>query len=117
MTPLRKAKKTLAKKLQQAVLNTIGISKLTGRVMIEVTRINDQKIIINADLIEFIEVTPDTIITTTTGKKILVLDSVKDIIIKVIKYRRDCFPFKRIKPVKNDVVDGLTDYYESISKS
>ena len=40
--------------------------------MIQVTRISGKDIIINADLIEFVETTPDTIITTTSGKKIIV---------------------------------------------
>ena len=83
--------------------------------MIEVTKINGKNIIINADLIEFIESTPDTIITTTTGKKIIVNDSVRDVIVKVINYRRNCFPFKRIKPVSDDIIEDLTDYYKSYS--
>ncbi len=40
--------------------------------MIEVTRLNDTKILINPDLIEFVEETPDTVITFTTGRKIIV---------------------------------------------
>ena len=40
--------------------------------MIEVTRLHNQRIIVNADLIEFVEETPDTMISTTTGKKLLV---------------------------------------------
>ncbi|RKY89472.1 hypothetical protein DRQ09_01255, partial [candidate division KSB1 bacterium] len=79
------------------------------------TKINGKNIIINADLIEFIESTPDTIITTTTGKKIIVNDSVRDVIVKVINYRRNCFPFKRIKPVSDDIIEDLTDYYKSYS--
>jgi flagellar protein FlbD len=59
--------------------------------MITVTRINNQPITINAELIEFIESTPDTIVTTTHGKKIIVKDSIDSIIEKVIQYRRKCF--------------------------
>ena len=36
--------------------------------MIEVTRLNETKILINPDLIELVEETPDTVITFTTGK-------------------------------------------------
>ena len=39
--------------------------------MIKVTRINDSELVINSDLIEFVEAIPDTIISLTTGKKIL----------------------------------------------
>lgn len=56
--------------------------------MIYVTKLNNDEIVINADLIEVIEETPNTIITLTTGKKIIIKDSIKDIIDKVITYKR-----------------------------
>ena len=56
--------------------------------MIELTRLQNQKIIINAELIEFIEETPDTMISTTTGKKVMVKESVSEVIDRVIAYRR-----------------------------
>ncbi len=56
--------------------------------MIKVTRLNGQQIVINADLIEFVEEIPDTIISLTTGKKIMVKENVDDIIEKVIEFRR-----------------------------
>ncbi|GKX28980.1 flagellar protein FlbD [Vallitalea longa] len=56
--------------------------------MIYVTKLNNDEIVINADLIEVIEETPNTIITLTTGKKIIVKDSTKEIIDKVITYKR-----------------------------
>ncbi len=68
--------------------------------MITVTRINNQPITINADLIEFVESTPDTIISTITGKKILVKDSVEEVIEKVIAYRQKCFEKIRIEVEK-----------------
>lgn len=48
-------------------------------------------ITINADLIEFVESTPDTIITTITGKKIIVKDPVDEVIDKIVAYRQKCF--------------------------
>jgi flagellar protein FlbD len=59
--------------------------------MITVTRINNLPITINADLIEFIESTPDTIITMTNGKKMIVKDPVNVVIEKVVQYRKRCF--------------------------
>lgn len=56
--------------------------------MIYVTKLNNEEIVINSDLIEVIEETPNTIITLTTGKKIIIKDSSKEIIDKVIKYKR-----------------------------
>lgn len=73
--------------------------------MITVTRINKNIIVINAELIEFIESTPDTIITTTTGKKIIVEDTTEDVIRKVIEYRRLCFPEKRYKPITEEELE------------
>jgi flagellar protein FlbD len=55
--------------------------------MITVTKFNDRDIIVNCDLIELIESTPDTTLTTTTGKKILVRDSVEDVLNKVVAYK------------------------------
>jgi len=72
--------------------------------MIEITRINQKKLIINAELIEFVESTPDTIITTTTGKKIIVADSTDDVVRKVVDYRRLCFPWKKFKPMTEDEI-------------
>jgi flagellar protein FlbD len=56
--------------------------------MIKVTRINDSDLVINADLIEFVEAIPDTIISLTTGKKIMVKNSPDEIIEKVAAFRR-----------------------------
>lgn len=56
--------------------------------MIQVTLLNDKKVYINAELIEQVESTPDTIITLTTDKKILVKESVPEIIARVIAYKR-----------------------------
>ena len=56
--------------------------------MITVTKINDRDIVVNCDLIELIESTPDTTLTTTTGRKIIVLESVEEVIDKVIEYKR-----------------------------
>ena len=55
--------------------------------MITVTKINDRDIIVNCDLIEVIETTHDTTLTTTTGKKIIVLDTVEEILQKVVEYK------------------------------
>lgn len=56
--------------------------------MIKVTRINNTELVINADLIEFVESIPDTIISLTTGKKIMVRETIDDIIERVAKFKR-----------------------------
>ncbi len=56
--------------------------------MIEVTRLKGTKIIINAELIEIIEETPDTVITLTSGKKYIVSETKQDVVNLVIDYKR-----------------------------
>jgi flagellar protein FlbD len=66
--------------------------------MIELTKLSkqqDEKIVVNADLIEFVERTPDTLISTTTGKKFMVRESVEDVIEMAIAYHRRCMPVSR----------------------
>lgn len=56
--------------------------------MIKVTRINDKELVINADLIEFVESTPDTMISLTTGKKIIVKETIDEVIARVAGFKR-----------------------------
>ena len=56
--------------------------------MIKVTKLNGDVVYINSNLIEFIEETPDTMITLTTGKKIILKDDVEDIINRIIEYNQ-----------------------------
>ena len=57
---------------------------MEGTCMILVTRLNKaSQFYINEDLIEFIEETPDTIITLNTGKKVTVSENALDIIEKI----------------------------------
>lgn len=59
--------------------------------MIKVSRINGKEFVINSELIEFVESTPDTVISFTTGKKVVVQESVDDIINKVIEFKRQTY--------------------------
>ncbi len=56
--------------------------------MIKVTRMNGMELVINGDLIEFLEATPDTVLTLTNGKKFVLKDSVEEVIQKAIDYKR-----------------------------
>lgn len=64
--------------------------------MIKLTKINGDEIVINAELIETVKATPDTVISLTTNKKILVLNDIDEIIDKVITYRRRILGFKGV---------------------
>ena len=59
--------------------------------MIEVTKLNESKVLINAELIESVEETPDTVISFVTGKKIIVKESRQEIKNLVKSYRKDIF--------------------------
>ena len=56
--------------------------------MIDVTRFNNSTFVINAELIQTIEETPDTVITLTNGAKYVVKESGKQIKEEVLAYKR-----------------------------
>ncbi len=59
--------------------------------MIRLTRLNHVPLVLNSDLIEHIEVTPDTVIMLTTGQIIRVLESADDVVARVVDFRRALF--------------------------
>ena len=59
--------------------------------MIEVTKLNGKQLYINGDLIERIEAVPDTIVCLTSGRKLIVRESVDEVIEKLTAYRRSIF--------------------------
>lgn len=56
--------------------------------MIQLTRLSHTPLILNSDLIEHLETTPDTIVVLTTGQKFLVLESPTEVVAKVVAFRR-----------------------------
>ena len=56
--------------------------------MIRLTRINRAPLVLNSDLIEHVEATPDTVIALTNGQKLVVMESADEVIQKVIEFRR-----------------------------
>lgn len=59
--------------------------------MIYLTRLNGGKIAVNIDLIEFMEETPDTVITLTTGRKFVVKETMEEIRKEIIKFKKEVF--------------------------
>lgn len=59
--------------------------------MIELTRINGIKFSVNPDLIEVIETTPDTVVTLTTGRKLIIKESRQEVKNLVLSYKRDVY--------------------------
>jgi len=80
--------------------------------MIQLTRLNHIPLILNSDLIEHIEVTPDTVIVLTTGQKFLVTETAAEVIEKVIRFRRsissglNC-PLVKSDPASQEVIREL----------
>ena len=59
--------------------------------VIEVTKINGSRVLVNPDLIELVEETPDTVIAFTTGRKIIVKESRQEVKNLVKSYRKEVF--------------------------
>ena len=58
-----------------------------GNRMISVTRLGGTEVVINTDLIVTVEKTPDTVITLTTNDRIMVRESVEDIVARAAEFR------------------------------
>ncbi len=56
--------------------------------MIRLTRLNRGPFLLNPDLIEHVETTPDTIVTLTNGHQFLVRESAEELLARVVDYRR-----------------------------
>ena len=56
--------------------------------MLHVTRFNDSRFVINSDLIQTMEETPDTVITLTTGTKYVVKESCQELVVRIVEYKR-----------------------------
>jgi flagellar protein FlbD len=56
--------------------------------MIPLTRLNNKPLVVNSDMIKFIENTPDTVITLVTGDKIVVLETVAEVMASILAFRR-----------------------------
>jgi flagellar protein FlbD len=58
-----------------------------GNRMISVTRLGGTEVVINTDLIVTVEKTPDTVITLTNGDRIMVRESVEDVVARAVEFR------------------------------
>jgi flagellar protein FlbD len=72
--------------------------------MIKVTRLNGTELVINADLIEFVEAIPDTIVSLVTGKKIMIRESTDAVIDKAAEFKR--LSSGSFSPKKVDQIEG-----------
>lgn len=56
--------------------------------MIQLTRLNNKPLMVNSDLIKFVEQSPDTLVTLITGEKIVVLEKAEEVLARIIDFRR-----------------------------
>jgi flagellar protein FlbD len=68
--------------------------------MIQLTRLNNHPLVVNSDLIKFVEQAPDTVITLVNGDKIVVRESAEDVLGRVVQFRRS-------------VLQGITPWSET----
>lgn len=59
--------------------------------MIRLTRLKGASLVLNSDLIEYIDVTPDTVITLTTGQILRVRETAEEVIGRIVNFRRRIF--------------------------
>ena len=57
--------------------------------MIPVTRLDGSSMLLNIDLIVTIEQTPDTLVSLTTGDRVLVRESPDELVVRITRYKRD----------------------------
>ena len=70
--------------------------------MIKVTRLNDSEFLLNPDLIEFIEETPDTVVSLSTGKKVVVVESAEELVNRIVAYRKKIYDGVVIKKINEE---------------
>jgi flagellar protein FlbD len=60
--------------------------------MIQVTRLNGQEVYVNADLILFLEKSPDTVLTLESGKKVMIKEGIDEVIARIVEFKARCYP-------------------------
>ena len=66
--------------------------------MIKLTRINGEEFVVNAEKILYVEARPDTIVTLLGKERVIVSESVEEVVRRVIEYGRALrsFPPERL---------------------
>lgn len=72
--------------------------------MVRVTRLNGKEFYVNPDMITFIEETPDTVITLSDGRKLVVTEDALPVIERIIEYRKNVFA--KLPVVVTDCQEG-----------
>jgi flagellar protein FlbD len=70
--------------------------------MIRLTRLNNRPLVVNSELIKFIENAPDTVITLVTGEKIVVRETAEEVMARILEYRRQVRRVPKAYPPTGD---------------
>lgn len=62
--------------------------------MIRVTRLNGKEFVVNAELIQFVEETPDTVITLVNHEKLVVREKADEVVKRALEYQRSVRNFQ-----------------------
>ena len=73
--------------------------------MIQLTRLNNQPMMVNSDLIKLVEKAPDTVLTLISGEKIIVLESVDIVLEKIIAFRRSILAGLPLQLIESSVTN------------
>lgn len=76
--------------------------------MIRLTRLNRVPIVLNADLIEHIDVTPDTVITLTTGQILRVRETADEVIDRIVDFRRRISAPGGVPPISSEIGEAAS---------
>ncbi len=63
--------------------------------MIKLTRLDGESFVMNADLIRYVESRPDTFITLTTGERVVVLESMDEVVKRAVEYQQSKYLIPR----------------------
>jgi flagellar protein FlbD len=63
-------------------------SSRSAQFMIQLTRLNNQPLVVNSDLIKFLEKSPDTVLTLLTGEKVVVRETSEEVLQKIVAFRQ-----------------------------
>jgi len=85
--------------------------------MIQLTRLNHVPLVLNSDLIEHMEVTPDTVVTLTTGQKFVVLESAEEVLDRIIQFRRSIITGAAECPLRHQDYQRLINTANGLDES
>jgi flagellar protein FlbD len=77
-----------ARRREPGAVRASGVHRGKERTVVKVTRLDGSQFYVNADMIEAIEATPDTVLSLTTQHKLIVRDSPDEVVERVIAYQR-----------------------------